>query len=261
MFEMGSPNSNSDDERPVRTVQISTFEMGRYEVTVSDFRAFVTSSEYVTDAERHADQGCAFWSVEEDKWQWKAGANWKKVGFLQAEDHPVLCISWNDAQQYVQWMNANTEGGYRLPSEAQWEYAARAGGQGQYHFGNSESQLCDYANGADKSTEKEFAWSNQSCLDGYERTAPVGSFKANGNGLYDMHGNVWELTQDCWHENYKGAPADGSVWAEGGDCTRRVLRGGSWNDKPVNLRIADRVRVNTSFRNFDTGFRLQRRIR
>ena len=139
---------------------------------------------------------------------------------------PVIDVSWEDAVAYTKWLSEQTGERYRLPSEAEWEYAARAGSTTKYHFGNDESQLCRYGNHADTSTD--FDWRNTACSDGVgKRTATVGSYQPNAFELHDMHGNLWEWVQDCWNDTYQGAPADGTAWTIG-DCERRVLRGGSW---------------------------------
>ena len=176
----------------------------------------------------------------------RSGKNWRNPGFKQSAKEPVVCLSWNDTQRYIKWLSEKTGERYRLPSEAEWEYAARAGSETKYFFGNSTSDLCRSANGA--AAETDFSWRNKDCRDGYKRTAPAASFTANAFGLYDMHGNVREWTQDCWNDSYKGAPSDGSAWLSG-ECGRRVLRGGSWLSNPTFLRSANRYRFTTDNRN------------
>ena len=139
---------------------------------------------------------------------------------------------------------------YRLLSEAEWEYVARAGSRTARYWGESESGQCRYANGGDDYV---------SCSDGHQYTAPVGSFAPNVFGLYDVLGNVWEWTQDCWNGSYSGAPTDGSAW-QAGDCGRRVLRGGSWGSDPGNLRSAFRSWFTTVNRNTYFGFRVARTL-
>lgn len=154
---------------------------------------------------------------------------------------PVINVSWEDAKAYAQWLSQQTGKRYRLPTEAEWEFAARSRGQDQMWPGTSDkSQLKDYA------------------VYGTNRTESVGTKKPNSLGLYDMSGNVSEWLEDCSHENYKGAPADGSAWLEesGGDCRRRVIRGGSWNYPPVDMRTSIRIWGVSDFRNHDLGFRL-----
>ena len=164
----------------------------------------------------------------------------------------------DDAKEYVAWLSLQTGQEYRLLTEAEWEYAARAGSSTQYHFGNSESQLCSFANGADARTMAR--WRNTACSDGVgDQTAQAGTFAANAFGLHDMHGNVWEWVEDCWNDSYVGAPSDGSAWLRG-DCSIRVLRGGSWLDPTGNLRSADRNRNATGFRDIYAGFRVARTL-
>ena len=161
------------------------------------------------------------------EWKERLGRGWKNPGFghEQDETEPVVCVSWDDAQAYVRWLSEETGEAYRLLSEAEWEYVARAGTTTARYWGESEAGQCRYANGADAGTGFEWA---VSCHDGHARTAPVGRYEANAFGLYDVLGNVLEWTADCWNESYAGAPSNGGAW-ESGECTRRVLRGGSWN--------------------------------
>ena len=136
-------------------------------------------------------------------------------------------------------MNSKTGGGYRLPTEAEWEYAARAGSTTKYFFGNDKSRLCDYANHYNVGNDCFDSVFGRWLSDRVKGTAEVGSYQPDVFGLYDMYGNVREWVQDCWNENYEGAPSDGSGW-ESGDCSVRVLRGGHWHSKPKNLRSSDR---------------------
>ena len=189
-----------DDEHPVHTVRVERFELSKYEVTFEEYDRFTSA----TGRARTSEEG------------WGRGRR------------PVINVSWEDAVAYTRWLSEQTGERYRLPSEAEWEYAARAGAETKYHFGNDESRLCQYGNHAD--TSMDYGRRNQTCSDGVgKKTAMVGRYEPNRFGLYDMHGNVWEWVQDCWNESYRGAPADGSAW-ERGDCSQRVLRGGSWGD-------------------------------
>jgi formylglycine-generating enzyme required for sulfatase activity len=191
------------------------FAVGRTPVTFAEYAHFAES----THREKPPDQ------------RWGRG------------NRPVIHVSWQDAVAYAQWLSDQTGKRYRLPSEAEWEYAARAGTETPWSFGNAESEL-----GA-------FAWYGDNSGG---QTHPVGEKEANPWGLHDVHGNVWEWVQDCLHDNYEGAPTDGSAW-EGearGDCGRRVLRGGSWFYKPEYLRSANRNWNNADYWNFNIGFRL-----
>ena len=165
---------------------------------------------------------------------------------MQAGSHPAVCISWEDAKAYVAWLSRKTGKGYRLLSEAEWEYVARAGTTTRYFFGNDEKDTFGYANGDGK-------------CDGYAYSSPVGKFAQNGFGLYDMHGNAWQWVGDCWHDSYTWAPSDGAAWTSG-DCRERVLRGGSWGNSPGDLRSALRYRYLTLVRYNINGFRLGRTL-
>ena len=255
-FRMGDMSGEGvDAERPVHSVTVPAFKLGKYEVTVGQFRRFVEATGHRTDAERNADGNAGCYSnTSGDEWDWVSGRSWRNPGFSVGDDHPAVCVSWNDAQAFIEWLAAQTGKAFRLPTEAEWEYAARAGSTTKYHFGNSESQLCRYGNHADSSTD--FSWRNESCSDGVgKRTAEVGRYQPNSYGLYDMHGNVWEWAQDCWNDSYAGAPTDGRAW-ELGDCSLRVGRGGSWDASPRSLRSASRGRAPRSARYNRLGFRL-----
>ena len=154
----------------------------------------------------------------------------------------MINVSWNDAQAYVRWLSESTGAAYRLPSESEWEYAARAGTTTPFHTGSTIST--DQANyGGNRGS-----------------TTPAGTFALNAFGLYDMHGNVWEWVEDCWHDDYGGAPSDGTAWTRGGDCGRRVLRGGSWDSVPRYLRSANRTGYTTGYRLGLAGFRVSRTL-
>ena len=156
----------------------------------------------------------------------------------------MIDVSWDDAKEYVGWLSRKTGKSYRLLSEAEWEYAARAGTTTQYAFGDT--------------IRKSQAQYSEGSLSSAGRTVEVGSFPANRFGLHDMHGNVWEWVEDAWHSSYQGAPADGSVW-QGGDVSLRVLRGGAWSLQPDVLRSAFRFR-HPSLRLYNFGFRLARTL-
>ena len=217
-FQMGcvSGINCGSDEKPVHEVKIASFALSKYEVTFEEYDAFTDA----TGRERADDRG------------WGRG------------QRPVINVSWYDAMAYAAWLSKQTGKTYRLPSEAEWEYAARAGTTTKYSWGNEigiNRANCDGCGSQ---------WDDK-------MTAPVGSFEANSWGLYDMHGNVWEWVQDCWNKNYEGAPADGSAWTPG-DCSGRVLRGGSWYTDPGSLRSAIRFSYTTGFRFSGFGFRVLR---
>ena len=263
-FRMGDlAGVGDEDERPVREVRIAwDFALGRHEVTVGQFRRFALATGHRTNAEQDPDEGC--WTMEiptRNKWDWTAGRSWRSLEYQIEDDQPVVCVSWRDAQAYVGWLSERAGKPYRLPSESEWEYAARARSEAKYHFGNDEARLCAYGNVADETKlPNGYVWNNKApCGDDAVYPVHVGSYQANDFGLHDMHGNVWEWVQDCWNGNYQGAPRDGSAW-ESGDCSRRVLRGGSWNGDPELLRSANRDWHNSGVRSFHGGLRVARTL-
>lgn len=228
-----------DDGKPVHEVVIARpFALSVHEVTFDDY------------------QGLANARAVDDR------------GWGRAR-RPVINVSWNDAQDYVGWLTEQAGVKYRLPTEAEWEYAARAGSTRQWHFGNDQSALCEYANHLDLSsdslTEERrrtvlYLSRNLACSDGFgDRTAPVGSFAPNPWGLRDMHGNVFEWVEDCWNENYVDAPSDGRVWLQG-DCQKRVMRGGAWGSTTANATAAFRFARNQNVGADLVGFRVVRTL-
>ena len=230
-FRMGDLNgAGFEDEKPVHRVDIQAFALGKYEVTVDEFQACISAT-------GRNVQGCRVW--RDNKWKEDATKSWHDPGYAQQGNHPVTCISWDDAKGYVQWLARKTALGFRLATEAEWEYAARAGSTTKYSFGNSEQDLCQYGNAADISTDLD--WRDQ-CNDGVGmQTAAVGQYEANGFGLHDMHGNVYEWVEDCYKDSYVGASSTGAA-NQNGACEHRVLRGGSWNFPASLLRSAIRFR-------------------
>jgi len=237
-FQMGDiRNTGRYREKPVHEVSVASFAMGRYLVTVGEFKQFVEATKYKTEAE--TDDGAY---VRGYKWQIVKDANWRNPYFSQTDNHPVVCVSWNDAVAYVEWLSTQTGQQYRLPTEAEWEYAARAGTETDYWWGN------EIGNNRANCHRSGSKWSSKS-------TSPVGSFEANQFGLYDTVGNAWEWCADNWHENYEGAPSDGRIW-KGGDESRRVLRGGSWIGYPGDCRTAIRLWNTSDIRVQNIGFRV-----
>ena len=251
-FIMGSPSweeGHQDDESPMHRVVIDQpFAVGIHEVTRGEFTRFVWATDHATEA------SCRQWKGA--TWHDHEGRNWLDPGYQQGGDHPVTCVNWDDAQAYVVWLSRHTGKGYRLLSESEWEYVARGGTSTARYWGESESEQCRNANGADQ--QSALSWAT-SCDDGFARTAPVGSFTKNPFGLYDAVGNVWEWTQDCWNRNYVQAPRDGSAWETEG-CGRRVARGGSWNNRPRELRSAIRSGSESGYRSNLLGFRVARTL-
>ena len=263
-FQMGSDRNDDwgqGSERPRHRVSVGRFALGRYEVTRAEYAAFVSATGHPDGSRCWTDDGRGNW-----EWRWRNGASWRDPRFPQGDDHPVVCVSWEDAQSYVRWLSRKTGERYRLPSEAEWEYAARAGTETRWYWGDSPSGQCGRANGADAFLRRKYRRVEGldfdhavSCDDGMAHTAPAGSYDANAFGLFDVLGNVWEWTEDCWNENYARAPDDGSAWTRG-DCGRRVLRGGSWGNAPRNLRSANRGTTATGARLVSAGFRVSRTL-
>ena len=255
-FEMGSPDSEKGrdkDEGPVHQVSIASFALSKTEITRGQFAAFVKKTRYNT--------GDKCWTLQDGKYDARPG-NWRNPGYPQDDKHPVTCINWQDAKAYAEWVSQKTGKKYRLPSEAEWEYAARGHTHTTRYWGESPEEACGYANVADKTAQAQIkgtsAWLVHNCMDGFAYTAPVGHFKANAFGLKDMLGNVWEWTEDSYHDNYKDAPTEGSAWQ--GDGVKRVLRGGSWNNEPQNVRAAIRNGNKSAQRFSIFGFRVAKEI-
>jgi len=220
-FTMGSPKNEpgrDNDEGPQHAVTISKpFAVSKYEVTFDEWDTCVAAVQ------------CP-----------KASDRWGRGRM------PVVNVSWDDAQRYVKWLTSKTGKTYRLLSEAEWEYAARAGTRTAYSWGETIGKGKANCDGCGSQ------WDGK-------QTAPVGSFTSNAFGLYDMHGNVWEWVEDCYRNTYDKGPLDGSAWTTG-DCSSRVVRGGSWNDSPRVLRAANRVWFTSDYRDFSLGFRVARTL-
>ena len=237
-FQMGSPKSELgrlDREDPQHSVTVSGFWMGMYPVTQAQWRVVASFAKVKHDLEPDPSH-------------------------FKGDNRPVEKISWHDALEFCARLSQKTGREYRLPSEAEWEYACRAGTTTPFHFGPTiTTDLANYRG-------KDYIYEGKSYSGFYgdgpkgeyrEETTPVGYFKAaNPFGLYDMHGNVWEWCLDYWHNSYQGAPTDGSAWLTGGDDSYRLLRGGSWDDIPGICRSAYRIRLNPDFRNSLVGLRI-----
>lgn len=235
-FLMGTPDQGSSAHH----VEIETaFAVGVYEVTFAEWDTCVVGG------------GCGGWSPQ------------NVAGRTRRGSWPVMQVSWHDAQSYTEWLSDQTGERYRLLSEAEWEYVARAGGSSSRPWGDTASEQCRYANGYDQTTHDE--WPNRyqqpvPCVDGFPQTAPVGSFPANGFGLHDLLGNINEWTQDCWNESYKGSPRDGGAW-EAGRCDHRVARGGSFYSEGDRIRVSARQGLGSTLRSLEHGFRVARSVR
>lgn len=234
-FQMGDEAAAAPaDERPVRTVSVTASAVGAYEVTREQFAAFVVSTG------NEPAKGCMTDRDQDGRWRYDPEASWRDPALPQTDRDPVVCVGWAGASAYAAWLSQRTGKSYRLLSEAEWEYAARAGSTSEFWWGDSPDALCAYANGPDLAAKAKFpGWPVAACDDGHALSAPVGSYRPNAFGLYDMAGNVWEWTADCYAPEYTVQARDGAAY-QGGDCARRVLRGGSWVRGLVDLRSAQR---------------------
>jgi formylglycine-generating enzyme required for sulfatase activity/predicted Ser/Thr protein kinase len=220
-------------EQPAHAVSIARpFGLGVYEVSVAEFAQYAASGAYPAGSCETYDR----------TWAPQAGRSWSDPGFTQGASYPVACVSWRDAQGYAAWLSQKTGKHYRLPSESEWEYAARAGSALPYPW-SEPAAACADANLADRSAEQKYpGWTVEPCSDGYVYSAPVGSFRPNAFGLYDMLGNVAEWVADCWH------------------CSERGLRGGSWFTSPERVSVSARNRFPDDYRSNSVGFRLVREL-
>lgn len=259
--------SDLKDEAPAHHVRITrAFYMGQYEVTVGQFRRFLQASGHVPESVADATGGYGYnasyvasLGATGDAFEGRDPRySWQNPGFKQTDDHPVVNVSWNDAVAMATWLSQQEGRRYRLPTEAEWEYACRGGTPTQFNSGDAPSSLKDSANVFDQDAAGNWPkWQAfaTSARDGYPFTAPVGQFKANAFGLHDMHGNVWEWVSDWYDDQYYAkspvndpqGPADGNV---------KVRRGGSWHTWPLYARSAYRNWNSTSTRYTLVGFRL-----
>ena len=227
-FKMGCVSGLDcfDHEKPAHQVTIpQLFAVSKFEVTFEDYSRFSGPND-----------------LDDEGW----GRGYR----------PIINVSWNHAQEYVTWLSSQTGQTYRLLTEAEWEYAARAGSTTKFHFGNNESQLCRYANFYDTTAGRDVT----PCSDGVDlQTAVVGRYEPNAFGLHDMYGNAWEWVEDCWNNDYSGAPSDGSAWLTG-DCDRRVMRGGSWASIHWLVHSAMRDRATDGYRSHSRGIRVARTL-
>ena len=237
----GATAASVSDEAPQHEVSLRSFALGRYDVTRGEYASFVRETGYPDG------DGCGH---DGGKWMRRPNVSWRNPGFPQSDREPVVCVSWNDAHAYVKWLNqklqrsATVEGTrvYRLPSESEWEYAARAGSSTKFWWGDDVGAAADHA------------WFQ---TNSGGRTHEVGSKPANAFGLYDMSGNVWQWTEDCYADSYVNAPSDGSA-ARGEAMCLRVDRGSSWYYPAWLLRPATRERNPAGYRDIMLGFRVAR---
>ncbi len=248
------------DEHPKHKVQITqAFYLGTKCVTRGQFRQFVADAEYTTDAEKGGRPGAMGWNPDTEKIGFNANYSWRKVGFEQTDDHPVVNVSWNDAVAFCKWLSHKEGNEYRLPTEAEWEYACRAGTTTRYWCGDDPQTLAKVGNVADADFHEKFPGSKYTlkASDGYVFTAPVGSFQPNPFGLYDMHGNAWQWCSDWYDAQYYAkSPKADPTGPESGEL--HVLRGGSWIDGPIYGRSAKRSGLTPGKRTDFTSFRVAR---
>ncbi|HKQ12187.1 MAG TPA: bifunctional serine/threonine-protein kinase/formylglycine-generating enzyme family protein [Steroidobacteraceae bacterium] len=244
----GTPGTESF-ESPQHDVFIdNSFAASQHEVTVGEFEEFVAAT-------GRKVEGC--WTYD-GAWRLDAAVSWKSAVEGQTALHPASCVSWDDANAYAQWLSQRTHQPYRLPSAAEWEFAARGGSSAAQPW-TSDANACSQANVADQTASQRFpGWRTHACMDTYVQSAPVGSFAANAFGLHDMLGNVFEWVADCWHDDYSGAPDDGTARMDG-DCSQHEMRGGSWFTAPDFVRVSYRNRFATDYRSSSVGFRVVRR--
>ena len=260
--EENLPPSFFKQEYPLHRVRITKpFYLGMHEVTVGQFRQFVKDTGYITDAEKERGKGAYGWTPWASEFQSNSKYSWQTAGFEQTDKHPVINVSWNDAIEFCKWLSGKEDATYRLPTEAEWEYACRAGTTTLHHNGDDVEKLATVANVADATARANLPWSDWKTTikvsDGYVFTAPVGQLKPNRFGLFDMHGNVCEWCADWYAEDYyKSSPPDDPQGPDSGGL--RVLRGGSWNYLPVHARSAYRFIDIPEFRRDIYGFRVAR---
>ncbi len=251
-FEMGSNldlAGRSLDQRP-HQVCVDRFKLAKHEVSIAEFSLFVAATGYKTEAGLNIKQNGCYAYGKNGQWDWRSKINWKNTFFQTNEQYPVSCISWNDAQRYIAWLNKVSGQSFRLPTEAEWEYAVRAGSSTAYYWSNQTEDACRYANVNDQ------AWLNSfDCQDGAKFTAQIGQYNPNGFGLYDMTGNVWEWTCSAYDLNYQGAEND-CISARNITLKSIVVRGGSFNSLNYHSFSASRDKLDAWKRADDVGLRL-----
>ncbi|MEJ6011747.1 formylglycine-generating enzyme family protein [Novosphingobium aquae] len=256
----GMSEANLGRSMPLRKVTFAKgFAMGKTPVTVAQFRSFIDETKHPTSEscfnQRYNDGHFIYEKAR--------GYNWRSPGFPQDDRHPVVCVSAEDAEAYVKWLSKKTGKRYAIPNEAQYEYALRAGTTTSFFWGdNQDATACLYSNQPDFDQADELKAPRGpeyrfQCSDGYAWTSPVGIYKPNPWGLYDMQGNIWEWTADCWNNDYNGAPTDGSTWTTG-DCDARPSRGGSYGNASHSAFAGIRAPRSASYTGHSWGFRVVR---
>lgn len=255
-FEMGVPpraDGGKSDEAPRHRVAIRSFAISKYEVAWIEFERFIKATKRAMGGScKVLGEG----NAEMEEW---TGLTWNLPGYVQRPDHPVVCVTWDDAQAYAAWLSAQTGKSYRLLSEAEWEYAARGNlTEPNYWRGQDQSAACTYGNFADQTTHDSVSWKESfPCSDGWWLPSPVGIHRPNRFGVYDMLGNLWEWVEDCHNPGYESAAGDGRP-RTCGECERRIIRGASWSTKPSGARFGNRARATTDHRSVNVGIRIAR---
>ncbi len=236
------------------------FAMAKNEVTLGQYRMFMEDTNYKSKEAFYKGEplvGCNYYDGK--SYGYVAAHNWKNPGYPQRETDPVVCVSWSDADAYAKWLSKKTGRRYRVPSTVEFEYASRAGSSTPWFWGTDPSIACEYANIGDKAFANKFpSRASFPCNDGYVFTTKVGRFKPNKFGLYDMVGNAWEWTNDCFQNDLTDAPVDGSSWTKNTNdaCAWRTPKGGSWISGVSWSRAAVRSRDGADYRSFMLGFRV-----
>lgn len=251
-------------EQPKHRVVIQrAFALGKFELSRAEFALFVEDTGY------SPAPGC--WHFVGTEWLFDESRSWRDAKIGESDAHPVTCINWHDASAYLAWLGEKTGKHYRLASEAEWEYAARAGTTTAYWFGDDPERICEFVNLGDLSTQNKFLWHktqikyeqmgnwrSQPCNDGYPTLAPIAMTVANPFGLHGMLGNANEWVADCWNDDHRAARGDQNARLMGIDCGLRVMRGQGWTAVAASARAAFRLKMNATDRRFTFGFRVAR---
>jgi formylglycine-generating enzyme required for sulfatase activity len=263
-ISLGLPADLAAREQPRRRIPIARpIAFGRFEITIAQFAAFVADTGYAPEP------GC--WRFESSDWTFDTSLSWRDAKLDQRDDHPVTCVNWHDADAYVRWLSKQTGQTYRLPSEVEWEYAARAGTEGPYWFGSDRGAICRFVNLGDLDTEARFrwagrptkldlAWTPEACHDGFATTSPVNAKPPNGFGIYGVLGNVMEWAADCWFDDYSTGPVDQIARTSSGDGGYRVMRGQGWVAIAGSARASFRRKMAPGDRRFTFGIRVVRDV-
>jgi formylglycine-generating enzyme required for sulfatase activity len=259
----GTPERDAANERPQGRVTIAyRFAVARHEVTRAQFEQFARETGLAPTTD------CLSWDRVNARWgRFPGERSWRNPGFEQGADHPVVCVNWPEAKAYAAWLARRTGKPYRLLTDVEWEYVARAGTTTRRWFGDGRERVCEFANVSDRDKAEALRQATDpsqvfACRDGHVFTAPVGRFKPNPWGLYDLYGNAWEWTEDCFGRSYEGAPTDGSARqpAAGLPCAERVMRGGAWHADPFYIRAAKHDFAPPTLRSARMGLRVARSL-